>query len=56
MLPTFVQDVDRDALNDPFRRIAHRIAREMGIARRGLDPSMAQEFPDHGAVEKALVL
>ena len=48
MPPAFTQNVGRDALRDPFRRLAHRIAREMRIARRGLDPGVTQEFPDHG--------
>ena len=36
MPPAFAQNVRRDAVRDPHRRLVHRIPREMGIARRGL--------------------
>ena len=48
MLAVFAQDIRADTPSDKFRGLAHRIAREMRIARRGLDPGVAQEFSDHG--------
>ncbi len=42
------QDVFGDARGDPLGGFAHRIAREMGVARGGLDPRVTQEFSNHG--------
>ena len=45
---SIVQYVGRDALRNPFRCLVHRIAREMRVARRGLDTRVTEQFPDHG--------
>ncbi len=43
-----LQQVFGDARGDPLGGLTHRIAREMRVARGGLDPRVAQELPDHG--------
>ena len=56
MLAAFAQDISRDTLGDTGCGFVNRIPCQIGIARRGLDPGVVQEFSDHGAVEKVRIL
>ena len=42
-----LQDVGCDAHGDPLRGLVHRVSREVRVARRGLDLSVAQQTSDH---------
>ena len=47
-----LQNVVRDAVGDPRCRVVRGVARKMRTPGGGLDFPMAQQPPDHGAVEK----
>ena len=47
------ENVGPDAGGDLGGGGIDRIPGQMGIARRGLDPRMAEQLADHGVVEKA---
>ena len=47
MPPAFAHDIRRDARGDALCGLFHRVARQMGVARRGLYLAVAQQLPDH---------
>ena len=42
-----LQNIRSDAVGDPSRRLVHRLSREVRIARRGLDLTVAEQLADH---------
>ena len=43
----FLQNIGRDALGDPFRRVMDRVLSQMGVAGRRLDVAVPEQLADH---------